>query len=158
MPAALQLDYGPELARERIAERVRDKQHQAWNKAKRTGIAFVDPSRLLKLPHTKRARSYEVFGSLDRQFAAAGNRAAATEAVKRLRAFKAQYVRAFAAWTTGDRNAWFRIKQAVSPRRFSSSNLQFWLFPQPSKLRHLFEVDQATRRPMEAKRESPRRL
>jgi hypothetical protein len=32
-----------------------------------------------KLPHTKRARSYEVFGSLDPQFAAAGNRAAATE-------------------------------------------------------------------------------
>jgi len=60
-----------------------------------------------KLPHTKRARSYEVFGSLDPQFAAAGNRAAATEAVKRLRAFKAQYVRALAAWTAGDRNASF---------------------------------------------------
>jgi len=47
MPAALQLDYGPELARARIAERVRHKQHQAWNKAKRTGIAFVGPRRLL---------------------------------------------------------------------------------------------------------------
>ncbi|MBT8453291.1 MAG: hypothetical protein KJO40_15120 [Deltaproteobacteria bacterium] len=29
MPVALELDYGPELARERIAERVRDRQHQA---------------------------------------------------------------------------------------------------------------------------------
>jgi hypothetical protein len=86
---------------------VRDKQHQAWNKAKRTGIAFVGPRRLLKLPHTKRAKSYEVFGSLNPQFAAAGNRGAATEAVKRLRAFKAQYVRALAAWTAGDRNACF---------------------------------------------------
>jgi REP element-mobilizing transposase RayT len=54
-----------------------------------------------------RLRSYEVFGSLDPQFAAAGNRAAATEAVKRLRAFKAQYVRALAAWTAGDRSACF---------------------------------------------------
>jgi len=107
MPAALQVEYGPELARARIAERVRHKQHQAWNKAKRTGIAFVGPRRLLKLAHTRRAGSYEVFGSLNPQFAAAGNRAAATEAVKRLRAFKAQYARALAAWTAGDRSACF---------------------------------------------------
>ena len=109
MPAALELDYGPELARERIAERVRDKQHQAWNEAKRTGIPFVGPRRLLKLAHTKRARSYELFGSLNPQFAAAGNRAAATEAVKRLRAFTAQYARALAAWTAGDRSACFPV-------------------------------------------------
>ncbi len=107
MPAALQVDYGAELARERIAERVRDKEHQAWNKAKRTGTAFVGPRRLLKLAHTKRAKSFEVFGSLNPQFAAAGNRAAATEAVKRLRAFTAQYARALAAWTAGDRSACF---------------------------------------------------
>lgn len=37
MPAALELDYGADLAREGVAECVRDKQHQAWNKAKRTG-------------------------------------------------------------------------------------------------------------------------
>ena len=109
MTAALQLDYGPELARARISERVRAKQHQAWNKAKRTGIAFVGARRLLQLPHTKRAKSDEVFGSLNPQFAAAGNRGAATEAVKRLRAFKAQYARAFAAWTAGDRSACFPV-------------------------------------------------
>jgi len=57
--------------------------------------------------HTKRAKSYEVFGSLNPQFSAAGNRAAATEAVKRLRAFKAQYARALAAWTAGNRRACF---------------------------------------------------
>jgi putative transposase len=107
MPAALELDYGPELARERIGERVRHRQHQAWNKAKRAGIAFVGPRRVLRLAHTKRAKSDEVFGSLNPQFAAAGHRGAATEAVKRLRAFKAQYDRALAAWTAGDRNARF---------------------------------------------------
>jgi len=45
------VDYGPELARERIAERVRDKQHQAWNKAKRTGMSFVGPRRVLPARH-----------------------------------------------------------------------------------------------------------
>ena len=64
-------------------------------------------NRVLRLAHTKRARSYEVFGSLNPQFAAAGHRAAATEAVKQLRAFKAQYAKALAAWTAGDRTACF---------------------------------------------------
>ncbi|MCZ6806892.1 MAG: transposase [Deltaproteobacteria bacterium] len=107
MPVALELDYGPELARERIAERVRQHQHQAWQKAKRTGMAFVGPRRVLRLAHTKRAKSYEAFGSLNPQFAAAGHRAAATEAVRRLRAFNAQYERALAAWTHGDRSVCF---------------------------------------------------
>ena len=107
MPVGLELDYGPELARERIAERVRDKQHQAWRKAKRTGVPFVGSRRILKVAHTKRAKSYEVFGRLNPQFAAAGNRSAAMQAVKRLRTFNAQYDRALAAWTAGDRSACF---------------------------------------------------
>lgn len=101
----LELDYGQELARERIAERVRHKEHEAWNEARRTGRSFVGPRCVLRLLHTKRAKSYEVFGSLNPQFAAAGNRAAATEAVKRLRAFKAQYQRALGRWMAGDRSA-----------------------------------------------------
>ncbi len=107
MPVVLELGYGPELARERIAARVREKQHRAWNNARRSGVSFIGPRRVLKLPHTKRAKSYEVFASLNPQFAAAGNRAAATEAVKRIRAFNAQYARALAAWTAGDRSACF---------------------------------------------------
>lgn len=107
MPIELELDHGPELARARIAERVRDKQRQAWNEAKRTGRSFVGPRRLLKVLHTKRAKSYEVFGSLDPQFAAAGHRGAARQAVKRLRAFKAQYQQALQRWMAGDRNACF---------------------------------------------------
>jgi hypothetical protein len=79
-----ELDYGAELARERIAERVRIKEHQAWNEAKRSGRSFIGPRRVLKLAHTKRAGSYEVFGSLNPQFAAAGHRAAATEAAASL--------------------------------------------------------------------------
>ena len=46
MPAALELDYEPDLARERIADCVRDKQHQAPPKAKRTAMSFVAPRRV----------------------------------------------------------------------------------------------------------------
>jgi hypothetical protein len=67
MPVALELDYGPELARERIAERVQQRRHQAWNKAKRMGMGFVGPRRVLRLAHTKRAKSYEVFGTQRRE-------------------------------------------------------------------------------------------
>jgi len=109
MPVALELDYGAELARARIAERVRAKQHDAWNEARRTGRAFIGPRRVLRLPHTKCARSSEAFGSLNPQFAAAGNRAAAAETVKCLRAFYAQYTGALARWMAGDRDACFPV-------------------------------------------------
>lgn len=86
---------------------MRIKEHQAWNEARRGGLSFIGPRRALKLPHTKRASSYEAFGSLNLQFAAAGNGAVATEAVKRLRTLKAQYTGALAEWTAGDRNTRF---------------------------------------------------
>ena len=107
MPASLQCDYGTELARERIAQRVREREHQAWEKAKRSGQSFVGPRRVLKFPHSKRASSYEEFGSLNPQFAVAGDKEAAAEAVKELRVFNAQYNDALAAWTAGDRTGVF---------------------------------------------------
>ncbi len=107
MPAALQSDYGTGLAQERIAKRVREREHNAWQRSKRTGISFVGPRRVLRQRHTKRARSYEEFGSLNPQFAARGHRKAASAAVARLRAFNAQYDRALAAWTSGKRTLLF---------------------------------------------------
>lgn len=107
MPPDLELDYGPKLARERIAEGVRRRQHQAWNKARRTGIGFVGPKRVVRLAHTKRAKSYEAFGGLSPRFSAAGHRGAAREAVDRLRAFRAKYQQALARWTSGDREVCF---------------------------------------------------
>jgi hypothetical protein len=107
MPTALELDYGAELAQARIAERVRQREHRAWQECKRTGIAFVGAKRVLRQAPTKRARSYEAFRSLNPQFAAAGHRGAASEAVRRLRAFNAQYDKALAAWTSGKRTVRF---------------------------------------------------
>lgn len=120
MPAALQLEYGTELARARIAERVRQLQRRAWEKARRTGIAFLGTKRVLRLAHTKRARSFEAFGSLNPQFASAGHRGAATEAMKRVRMFRDRYQKALARWTAGDRTAcfpsgtwWMRVHHAA---------------------------------------------
>jgi putative transposase len=107
MPAALELDYGTELAQRRIAERVRHREHRAWQESKRSGIAFLGPQRVVRQSPTKRAQSYEAFGSLNPQFAAAGHRNAATDAVRRLREFNARYDRAFAAWTAGKRTVAF---------------------------------------------------
>ena len=64
-------------------------------------------ARALTSPHQARQEKYEAFGSLNPQFAAAGHRGAATEAVKRLRAFRAQYQRALAKWTAGNRTVSF---------------------------------------------------
>jgi putative transposase len=103
MPTDLELDYGTKLAQQRIAERVKDREHRAWEESKRTGIAFAGARRVLRQTHTKRARSYEDFGGLNPQFAAAGHQEAAAQAVRRLRAFNAQYDKALAEWTAGRR-------------------------------------------------------
>ena len=107
MPASLALDYGIPLAQQRLAARVRDRERRALAEAKRCGLSFLGPKRLLRLPHTTRARSDEVFGSLNPQFAAAGHCEAAAQAVRHLRHFNAQYDRALAAWCAGDRTACF---------------------------------------------------
>jgi hypothetical protein len=107
MPTALELSYGTELAQARIAARVREREHRAWEESKRTGIAFVGARRVLRQSPTKRARSYEAFGSLNPQFAAAGHQGVARETIRRLRAFNAQYDQALAAWMAGIRTVRF---------------------------------------------------
>ena len=50
MPTALELDYGVALAQQRIAERVRVREHRAWQESKRTGVAFTGARRVLRQP------------------------------------------------------------------------------------------------------------
>lgn len=109
MPTALELDYGIALAQQRIAERVNAREHRAWQESRRTGMSFVGARRVLRQVHTKRARSYEAFGTLNPRFATAGHRDAAAEAVRRLRAFNAEYDKALAAWSAGKRTVCFPI-------------------------------------------------
>ena len=65
MPTVLQLHYGVALAQQRIAERVKLREHRAWEESKRTGIAFVGARRVLRHSHTNRARGYEAFSTLN---------------------------------------------------------------------------------------------
>lgn len=109
MPTDLELDYGTELAQERIAERVKEREHRAWLESKRTGMTFMGARRVLRQAHTKRARSYETFGRLNPQFAAVGRKEAAAEAVQRLRIFNAHYDKALAAWMSGKRTVCFPV-------------------------------------------------
>jgi hypothetical protein len=64
-PTELECDYGTELPRQRIAERVREREHQGSQASKRTGISFVGPRRVPRRAPTKRGCRYEVFGSLN---------------------------------------------------------------------------------------------
>ena len=109
MPAALTIGYGMELARERIAVRVKEREHRAWQESKRTGIAFLGERRVVRQAHTKRAGSEEAFGSLNPQFAAAGHVGAAVDMARQLRAFNAQYDQALAAWSAGRRDVYFPV-------------------------------------------------
>ncbi len=60
MPAILLDAYGEEEARTRIAAEVHRLQREAVAEARRKGIAFKGARRVMRTPHTARARSYEV--------------------------------------------------------------------------------------------------
>jgi len=107
MPAILEETYGAEEARRRIAERAHELEREAWQEAKRLGIGFRGPRRVMRTPHTARARSHEVFGARNPRFSAAGDGEAARRKVAWLRDFNAQYDRALAAWTSGNRRVPF---------------------------------------------------
>jgi hypothetical protein len=107
MPESLDAAYGLEGACKRIAEAVKRLEHEAWEEARRSGIAFKGARRVLRTPHTVRARSYEVFGKINPRFSAAGDRKAAAAKVRALRQFDAEYDAALARWTSGDRRAVF---------------------------------------------------
>ena len=107
MPEALEDVYGLEGARERIAVEVKRLEHAAWDEAERSGIAFKGARRVMRTPHTARARSYEVFGKVNPRFSAAGDREAAAAKVAAMRQFDAEYDAALVRWMKGDRRAVF---------------------------------------------------
>ena len=107
MPEMLLDEYGGELARERIAKAVKELEHRAWQKAKEEGIAFLGPKRVLRIPHTARASSFEPFGALNPTFMAAGDPEAAAAAVAEKRAFEAAYRDALCRWQARDRRVLF---------------------------------------------------
>jgi hypothetical protein len=108
MPQMLIDEYGSaEAARAEIAKKVREYEREAYACAKEKGLSFKGARRVLRTPHTARASSWEDFGSLNPQFAAAGDREAARAAVKHIREFNAEYDAKLRRWQAGDRNVVF---------------------------------------------------
>src|SRR5690606_13124732 len=123
MPPLLEEAFGAEGARQRIAEEVKRLEHEAWHKAEELGTSFKAAKRVMRVPHTARARSYEVFGKLNPRFTAAGDSACGAEKAAALRAFDAAYERALRRWTAGDRRAvfpygtwWMRVHHGARVR------------------------------------------
>ena len=68
---------------------------------------YLGATRVLKTRHTKRAKSYETFGSLTPTFCAAGDPEVAHAMIEKRREFRRAYDQAWNAWTNGDRNVVF---------------------------------------------------
>ncbi len=107
MPPALEAAYGAVEARGRIAARVAVLEAEARVQSKHRGIPFRGFRRVLRTPHTVRARSYEVFGTLNPRFSAGGDLEVARRKVGELRAFDEAYDRALAHWIAGQRRVIF---------------------------------------------------
>jgi len=123
MPEALVAKYGEQGARDRIAEEVKRREHQAWDEAKAGGIAFKGARRVQRTAHTARARRYEVFGKVNPRFSAAGDAETAAAKLSELKQFDADYDQALARWMSGDRQAvfpygtwWMRVHHRVRVR------------------------------------------
>jgi putative transposase len=121
MPQMLIDHYGSlEKAQEAIAAEVKKLERAALQRAKREGRPFMGARRVLRTKHTKRSSSPEELGSRNPQFAAAGDAEAAAAAIRKIRAFNADYDEALARWTAGDRDVvfpygtwWMRVHHGV---------------------------------------------
>jgi hypothetical protein len=108
MPKMLTDTFGSEqAAREAIQAKLDELIRKAHAENKRAGRGYAGHKRVLKTPHTTRARSYEHFGSRTPTFAAAGNAAVAANFIRRRREFLEDYRRAWISWRAGERDIVF---------------------------------------------------
>lgn len=108
MPKLLEEAFETEdAAREAIQAKIDELVREAHRENATTGQGYAGAKRVIKSPHTRRASSYEQFGSRKPTFAAAGNPEVARIMVKRRRAFLSAYQTAWLAWKAGDHNAIF---------------------------------------------------
>ena len=108
MPRMLLDAYGTEDNCRAIIKREVDKLvRQAHRKNEKTSRGYAGPKRILRMRHTRRASSYESFGSRTPNFAAAGNLEVARTLIARRRAFLSQHREALQRWRAGDHGAVF---------------------------------------------------
>jgi putative transposase len=107
MPEALEVAFGVDSARRRIADKVRRLERKALGDSKEKGIPFRGVRRVLRVARTVRARAFEAFGKINPRFRAAGNWELARSKVRAMRLFEAMYAEALARWTAGERRVLF---------------------------------------------------
>ncbi len=108
MPDLLREAFATEQdARDAIQAELDERVRRAHADNSRDGRGYLGAKRVLKTPHTRRASSFERFGSRTPTFAAAGNPTVAMDLVRRLRAFRAAYRKAWHAWKAGVRGVVF---------------------------------------------------
>lgn len=121
MPQMLIDHYGSvENAQRAIDKEVKRLEREALRETKRRGRSFQGARRVLRMKHTAQSRSREEFGTRNPQFAAGGDSEVAARAVRRLRAFNADYDAALERWKAGERDVrfphgtwWMRIHHGV---------------------------------------------
>ena len=108
MPPMLRDAYGSDDAAREVLQAEVDKLVQrAHRENEIAGTGYAGRKRVLKTPHTRRAKSFEPFGRRNPTFAAAGDPEVAARMVKQRRTFLADYRVALLAWRGGDRTAVF---------------------------------------------------
>ena len=107
MPAEVSKECGEEVARELIAEQVKKRQWAARHDSRKRSVPFFGIRRLFKMRHTRRAHSYEIFGTTNPEFTAHGSRIAARTAVYRRHQFNRLYDEALRRWSSGERDVVF---------------------------------------------------
>ena len=111
MPSLLQAHHNGHLedAQKEIASEVRKLERAAWAEAKEKKAFFRGAHRIVKMKHTKRARSYEVFGARTPRFSARGNKEVARAMVAKIRRFRFKYEAQMALVRAG------RFTEAIFP-------------------------------------------
>ena len=108
MPALLERAYGShESCREVVQAELDKLVRKAHADNSRKGLGYLGAKRVLKTPHTKRASSFELFGSRVPSFSAAGDSTVARAMLEQRREFHRAYHQAWQAWARGDRCVMF---------------------------------------------------
>ncbi|MFW5876041.1 MAG: transposase [Myxococcota bacterium] len=108
LPPMLLAEYGPEEIRRLVAEELDRQERKARTEAWQKGRRFLGADRCRKLSPYKRATTFEPPRGRNPVFAVGrGQRAAFSDAVQALRAFRNAYITARELWRKGQRNVLF---------------------------------------------------
>ena len=120
VPKSILDDMTLQVFQQKVGDQVRDIEAKAHAFAKENGVKFQGAQRAMRCKHTRRANSYEEWGSLNPRFSAAGNSDDAQKEIEAFRKFDRDYDAALARWQQGHRKVvfpagtwWMRVHHGV---------------------------------------------